>query len=294
MTQKGCRPWAARVVDFHTHVFPDWLARDRLRYAERDATLAELYSDPKSRMANAEDLIASMDEDGVDVSVVMGVGWTDQALAREANDYLIESTGRYPERLVGFGGLNPAWGDGAAREAERCADAGLMGVGELHPDTQGYDLDDPTVMRPLMEVVRERRLIVVTHSSEPVGHAYKGKGDNTPGKLWRFILGNPDVPLVFAHWGGGLPFYSLMPEVRDALENVYFDTGASPFLYTPRVFPVVASLAGHERILFGSDFPLVRAERVLAEIEESELSQSAKEAVSGANAEALLWGRLSS
>ena len=96
MTQKGSRSPAARVVDFHTHIFPDWLASDRLRYAERDATLADLYRDPRSRMAGVEDLITAMDEDGVDVSVVMGVGWTDQALARDANDYLIESTGRYP------------------------------------------------------------------------------------------------------------------------------------------------------------------------------------------------------
>ena len=59
-------------------------------------------------------------------------------------------------------------------EARRCAEAGLRGIGELHPDTQGYDLGDFETMAPLMEIVREHGLIVTTHSSEPVGHAYPG------------------------------------------------------------------------------------------------------------------------
>ena len=51
-----------------------------------------------------------MDEDGVDVSVVMGIGWTDIDLARAANDYLIEAFEKHPDRLVGLAGVNPAWG----------------------------------------------------------------------------------------------------------------------------------------------------------------------------------------
>ena len=49
-----------------------------------------------------------------------------------------------------------------------------------------------------------------------------------------------------AHWGGGLPFYALMPEVEDSLSNVYFDSAASPFLYDASVFPTVAGLVGRE------------------------------------------------
>ena len=51
-----------------------------------------LYADPRARIASAEDLIATMDEDGVDVSVAMGIGWSDYGAAREANDYIIEAT----------------------------------------------------------------------------------------------------------------------------------------------------------------------------------------------------------
>ena len=69
-----------------------------------------------------------------------------------------------------------------ARGPSRCAEAGLRGIGELHPDMQGYDLGDLDTMAPLMETVREHGLIVTTHSSEPVGHAYPGKGKDPAGR----------------------------------------------------------------------------------------------------------------
>ena len=278
------------VIDFHTHIFPPWPKDDRRRFLERDATFAELYADPEESLATAEELIEAMDKDGVDKSVVMGIGWSDHALAREANDYIIEAVARHPQRLVGLAGVNPAWGDRAAREAVRCAQAGLRGIGELHPDSQSFDLGDRQAMAPLMDVVRQYKLIVVTHSSEPVGHLYHGKGNTGPKVLWSFIQNFPDVKIVCAHWGGGLPFYALMPEVADGLGNAYFDTAASPFLYKGGVYLAVAGLVGPTRILFGSDFPLLRASRLLREIRRSALSEVEKEVVMGGNAAALLRG----
>lgn len=276
------------ITDFHTHIFPPWLRDKREQYLGRDATFAELFADPKARMATAEEILEAMDQDGVDLSVVMGIGWTDYALARECNDYLVESTQRYPDRLVGFAGVNPAWGEDAVSEANRCASAGLRGIGELHPDSQAFDLADESTMTPLMEVVRQHRLIVTTHSSEPVGHSYAGKGKTRPETLWGFIKSFPDIVLVCAHWGGGLPFYALMPEVSEALANVYFDTAASPFLYTPQVFETVAAVVGPERILLGSDYPLMRSKRLLAQIAESSLPQDDRDAIVGLNAARML------
>ena len=275
-------------IDFHTHVFPAEFREQRAEYAKRDATFADLFASPKARIATGEELVAAMDRDGVAASVIMGIGWTDLQTARTANDYIIDSVNRYPDRLKGFAGVNPAWGEPAAVEAERCASAGLLGIGELHPDTQGFDPGDHATMEPLMEVVRERRLIVTTHSSEPVGHEYRGKGMVRPDVLWRLIQGYPDVTIVCAHWGGGLPFYALMPEVRDGLANVYFDTAASPFLYRPDVFSTVTSLVGSERILLASDFPLMPLSRLQVQLEASELSAQQQTDVRERNAARLL------
>jgi hypothetical protein len=276
------------IIDFHTHIFPEWLIEQREKYLARDATFGELFAGPKVKMATAEDLVRAMDEDGVDRSVVMGIGWTDHGLAREINDYIIGAVARYPGRLSGFAGVSPAWGGPAAREAERCAVAGLKGIGELHPDSQRFDLGDVAAMAPLAEVVREHGLIVTTHSSEPVGHLYRGKGETRPEVLWRFIQGFPDITVVCAHWGGGLPFYALMPEVAEGLRNVYFDTAASPFLYDARVFDVAAALVGSGRILLGSDFPLLRTRRLLRQVGGSDLPEADRNGVQGGNAARLL------
>ena len=194
------------IIDFHTHILLPELRDRRDTYAERDATFRELYADPDARIATAEELVKAMDEDGVDTSVVMGIGWTDHGLAAEANDYIGEAVAKkFPGRLVGFAGINPAWGDRAVEEVERCALAGLRGIGELHPDTQGFDLADRPTMAPIMEAARHHGLIVTVHSSEPVGHTYAGKGNTTPQVLWRFIGNFPDVTVVCAHWGEGCP-----------------------------------------------------------------------------------------
>ncbi|MBM3934053.1 MAG: amidohydrolase [SAR202 cluster bacterium] len=275
-------------IDFHTHIYPEWLRDQREKYLSRDATFGELFVSPKAKMATAQELIAAMDEDGVQASVVMGVGWTDQGLARDVNDYIIDAVRMYPGRIVGFGGVNPAWGDAAVTEAERCARAGLRGIGELHPDTQGFAIQERRAMEPLVEVLREYRLILTTHSSEPVGHLYQGKGHTTPDKLWAFIESFPDVKVVCAHWGGGLPFYALMPEVAEGLANVYFDTAASPFLYSAGIFRQATALVGAGKVLMASDFPLIRAKRILKQINEAALTPADRQKIVHDNAAALL------
>jgi len=137
-------------------------------------------------------------------------------------------------------------------------------------------------------VLQKHKLILLVHASEPVGHIYPGKGNVTPDILYPFITSFPDLPVVCAHWGGGLPFYSLMPEVREAMENVYFDTAASPFLYRPEIYSQVSQLVGSDRILFGSDYPLMPPSRLLREIESIDLHAEDKRLILSGNARRLL------
>ena len=274
------------IVDFHTHILPPSFRQRRAAIAERDATFAALFSDD-ARMATAEDLIEAMDEDGVDTSVVLGYGWCDPDVARESNDYLLESAERFPGRIVPFCSVHPRWGRAALDEIERCVERGAAGIGELHPTSQRIALGRDRALAKLMTLAADRGLPVVVHGSEPVGHAYAGKGTTHPAELLALIHRFPETSIVCAHWGGGLPFYALMPEVRTALANVYFDSAASPFLYEPGVFAAVAGTAGTEHMLFGSDFPLLRARRVAKEAIDALPAVDAA-AVMGGNAARLL------
>ena len=245
------------VIDTHCHILPPSFRDRRAEIATRDSTFSALLADPGANIASVDDLLASMDRDGVDRSVVMGMGWTDPNIAIETNDYIIQAVSDNPERLTGFCSVNPVWGEKAFIEAKRCLTAGLSGIGELHADTQGFDITDVAMMAPIMELARSDGWPVLIHASEPVGHRYPGKGSTTPDKLYRFIQNFPGNPIICAHWGGGLPFYSLMPEVKESLKNVYFDSAASPFLYRPEVFSTVAELAGDGKVFFASDYPLM-------------------------------------
>ena len=276
------------IVDAHTHIFPPWLQERRQEYVERDATFGDLYSNPGTKLATAEELVAAMDGAGIDVAVVAGIGWSDAGLAKECNDYLLEAVQHFPHRLVAFCGVNPVWGEAAVREVDRCARQGAKGVGELHPDTQGFDLGSREAMDPVMEAVKHQELVLLTHASEPVGHLYPGKGRTTPNILVRFISHFPGTPIVCAHWGGGLPFYALMPEIREALKDVYFDSAATPLLYDPQIFLAASHLVSPSHILLGTDYPLVSQTRVLDQLRAAPLGQESLDGILGQNAARLL------
>ena len=158
----------------------------------------------------------------------------------------------------------------------------------MRSDTQDFDLADKALMGPVVEAARRHNLIFLTHASEPVGHQYPGKGKITPDVLYRFISTFPELTVVCAHWGGGLPFYALMPEVASALTNTFFDTAATPFLYQPDIFKRVVEILGADRVLLGSDNPLMSPERVTKQVKSVGLSAEAKAMILGGNAQRLL------
>jgi predicted TIM-barrel fold metal-dependent hydrolase len=276
------------IVDFHVHIFPPDVIARRAELAARDPWFGALYGNPRAKMASADDLLAAMAADGVDVSVACAFGWSDPGLAEVCNDYLLDAMRGSGGRIVALAGVQPRAGARAVAELERCARAGMPGVGELMPHGQGYRLSDVTLLAPLMEALVAHDLFLLTHTSEPVGHLYHGKGDVTPDELEVFIRAFPQVRVVAAHWGGGFPFYELMPEVHAAAANLWYDSAASLYLYRPEIFALAARAAGPEKLLWASDFPLLSQRRMLAYARASGLGDVELAMVLGGNAAAFL------
>ncbi|MSP22292.1 MAG: amidohydrolase [Dehalococcoidia bacterium] len=275
------------IIDAHTHVFPPRMIERRGRLVLADSGFAELYGGASARMVSADALIDSMEHAGVDVSVICGFWWRQPDLAEEHSAYLLDAAAASGGRLIPYvpvAETGPALADTLARLVRH----GARGVGEVRP---GNALDPASVDDLLQRAASVHGLTALVHASETVGHRYPGKaGGYEPGAIWRMLEERPDVRVIAAHWGGGLPFYALMPELRSHIEagRVLFDTAASAFLYEPRVFAQVLALVGPRAVAWGSDFPLRPQQVDRAEVEAALANDDARTAVLGANAAAFL------
>ena len=246
------------IIDFHTHIFPDPVRNNRADYCKDEPAFRLLYEPENSKMAGVEDLIACMDEGGVDMAVTFGFPWENPELAREHNDYIVEAQQKYPDRLAGFCCVGMYCGN-PALEVERCLDAGLFGVGELGFYQSGLDEEARSLLEPVMAICRERDKPVMIHTNEPVGHQYPGKTPVTIRQIYDLAAAFPDNRIILAHWGGGVFFYHLLKrEAEDVLKNIWYDTAASPYLYRSDIYKSACELAGAGKVLWGTDFPLLK------------------------------------
>jgi len=274
-------------IDFHVHVTPPEITANLQKYSKKEKYFSLLSKNPHNKYACSNDVIAALDESGFDRAVVFGFAFKDQGLCRLVNDYVIEETKRFPGRLTGFISVSPN-AKGAEKEIDRCFTAGLAGVGELYPDGQGFNIDNEKETRAVAGACIERGIPLILHVNEPVGHYYIGKNDIPLKKVERFVGNNRNLKIILAHWGGGIFFYETMKEIKEKFRNVYYDTAASPFLYDSRVYRAAQALNLCEKILLGSDFPLLPPSRYLPALEESGLSLEEKQLILGENAKKLL------
>ena len=273
------------IIDAHTHIFPEKIRANKEKYFADEPAFKKLYQSPQSRLVGARELLASMDESQVDKAVVFGFPWKNSLLFKQHNDYISEVVNRYPKRFIGLGCFDP-FSDGAAEEARRCLQkTGLAGIGELAFYQNGIENSALIRLKPVMEICQDLDRPVMIHTNEPIGHSYPGKTPNTLAQIYQLIQTFPQNKIILAHWGGGLFFFSLLKkEVNANLKNVYFDTAASPYLYDADVYRLAIELVGEEKILFGSDFPLLPPARYFDEMKSAGLSDEEMAQICGISA----------
>lgn len=270
------------IFDVHVHLFPPDVTRRIDKYTGQDPFLAGICSSKGHKYATVEDLLAEMDRCGVEKTAISGFASSDPGLCREMNDYILEAARLFPQRLIAMAVVSPL--DRAMeQELDRTFTNGARGVGELFPWGQSFSLEGRPAQR-LAYYCQERELPLLLHLNENVGHHYTGKGDLSIKEGAGFAAKFPSLPIIFAHWGGGLCFYELMPELKEQLRNVYYDTAATPFLYSKNIFKVVREIGILDKILFGSDYPLISPRRYLRDLESSGLELHEISQISGENA----------
>ncbi|HPE66269.1 MAG TPA: amidohydrolase family protein, partial [Synergistales bacterium] len=175
------------MIDCHVHVYPPEIIRDAAVIGKNEPYFELLSTGKVHKWATAEDVIAAMDRDGIDVSWIFGFAFKDPGLCALCNEYVIEAVRKYPTRLKGLAVVPPC-AHGAGNEIARCREQGLVGVGEIFPGGQDFDISDVRQTWRLAGAVAEAGMFLLVHSAEPVGHDYPGKGNTGPREAAEFCL----------------------------------------------------------------------------------------------------------
>lgn len=259
-------------IDFHTHCFPDKIAEKAIGKLSFVSGGLTPYTD-----GTVGGLKRRMKQDGVDLSVVLNIA-TNATQQKNVNDFAASINNGVD--VVAFGSVYPDSED-AFDELERIKALGLKGV-KLHPDYQGFSVDDPRY-KPLYRKISSLGLITVFHAGYDYGFAPPYGA--TPEKMAK-ALEWFDTPVVAAHWGG----LSCSEGVVKYLcgKDVYFDTSFG-YSHLPKYYAeLILEKHGVDRMLFGTDTPWQTAQMERRLLDTLTLTETEREAIDSGNAKRLL------
>lgn len=263
------------IIDFHTHCFPDKIAKmavEKLSFASGGLIP---YTD-----GTLKGLKESMKESRTDISVVLSIA-TNATQQKKVNDFaaqINEESG-----IIAFGSVFPDAED-AFYELERIKALGLKGV-KLHPDYQGFFVDDEK-MKPIYKKISSLGLITVFHAGFDYG--FPPPYGATPDRMAK-ALSWFDSPVIAAHWGG----VNCSEDVLKYLcgSDVFFDTSFGYSMMPKYYAEKIIEKHGVDRILFGTDSPWHNAEMEKRLLNSLMLTKTDMEKITHINAEKLLKER---
>jgi uncharacterized protein len=253
------------VIDAHTHLFPPDVIKIRDRIAAQDVRFSLLYASPKARMADGVELGRYMAEEQIDRAVITAFPFKDRGLVRTCNDYILEMA-RGDPKLIPFAMVDVHDESFALVEAERSLSLGARGIGELAFYETGFGATERKALDSLADYAEKNDLPLMIHVNEQVGHAYHGKTRMDFQELVALVEAHPELVMILSHLGGGICFYEFMPEIKKAFARVYYDLAAVPLLYAKEVYGFIAHYMP-DKVLFGSDYPLLSYKRYARDLD---------------------------
>jgi len=251
------------IIDAHVHLYPvetdlhpaGWAVGAGEPHWAMLCTRRRRDGRPVQTLPTLDELLTAMDAAAVERAVLLGWYWEKPATCAWQNRFYAACVRAHPDRLSAFAVVHPAAGLSATlEEIRRSQEEGLIGLGELSPHSQGFAIDDPVFAAALFQA-GELRWPVNLHVTDPAGRPYPGRVETPLADFVTLAQTFPRTTLILAHWGGMLPLMDTRAG-REKLPNVFYDTAASPLLYGADVWQRALPAFGHDRVLFGSDFPL--------------------------------------
>lgn len=229
-----------------------------------------------ARGIDADTIVQSMDERGVDVAMLSPADDEVAVRNHEGNERVLALAAKRPDRLLAYAVANPWFGTDAAGELDRALSAGARAV-KINSALQGFLLLDP-IVDPLVEVARRHGVPVYAHTGTPV-HAL-------PLQLAELACRFPDVSFVMGR-SGRTDFRGDAPAALTMAPNIFADTshdyGVTGLTNVYRAF-------GARRMVFCSDEPYADAREGLRAVRAVAMTDTERDLVLGNNLHALLSG----
>ena len=260
-----------RVIDFHTHAFPDKLAERAMPALEREGHVKGCHD------GKVASLLRCMDEAGIERAALCSIATKPEQFL----SILKWSREVSSERLTAFPSIHPADPEAVAR-LNAIREAGFQGV-KLHPYYQEFVLDEPR-MFPIYERAQELNLILVCHTGYDIAFPRERRCD--PEKILRVHQGFPRLKFIATHLGA----WEMWDDVERLLigKPIYLETSFSIELLGRERARRMILAHPKEYVLFGTDSPWTSQPASIRSVQELKLGDEREEAILFENAERLL------
>jgi predicted TIM-barrel fold metal-dependent hydrolase len=272
-------------IDVHTHVTAS------VHDAKKNATLEQMGEYFGSGDLGAGTLPELADyyrnRSMVAVAFTVDTGPDDIERSEPDNDEVVTLAAQHSDAVLPFASIHPARGTSGLAAAEKLiTEHGVKGF-KFHPSVQGFYPND-RIAYPLYELLAAHRIPALFHSGQSgTGARTVGGGGirlkySNPMMLDDVAVDFPNMPIVIAH--PSFPWQEEALAVATHKAQVYIDlSGWSP-KYFPPILVQYANTLLKDKMLFGSDFPLITPERWLADLEKTGIRDEVKPAILKDNA----------
>lgn len=260
----------SKIIDVHTHAWPEKVA------ARAQEHLEAIFKVKFVGEPTVATLLASMERCGISISVVCAVATRPEQVPG-INDWMVSIRSG---RVRSFAAWHPDFSEGE-KEIERLR--GRVDGFKLQPEFQNFYVDDEKVF-PFYAALERAKLPVLFHCGKELSGTMLVR--SSPDRLIKVRRAFPKLVIIAGHFGG----FDLWDDVEKHLlgEDVYLDT--SYFLGFVPDERVRRMIRAHrpDRLLFGTDFPLVDPAIDIGRLSGLNIADDLKEGIFYRNAERLL------
>lgn len=226
-------------INCHCHVYPDKIAVKASQATGNFYNIEMAYDGTISTCKQEGEKV------GVIHSIIFSVATTPKQV-RSINEFIANTVESEPEIFTGLGTMHPE-SDDLEADIVHLKELGLKGV-KLHPEIQGFYIDDPRCLR-IYELCVKYGLPIFLHTGD------ERYDMSNPNRLKPILEDHPDLTVIAAHLGGYTVWEDAARELR-GYENLYVDASSSLAFLTPERAREIILAFGTDRVLWGTDYPM--------------------------------------